>query len=86
MRSALRIPGDASGKRRGEPYTARVQQVFSHSSLSYFENCPSNTTSATSKVEVDTEGIEAFVGKRVHEVLERLYLFAGARLLPSLAR
>ena len=35
---------------------------------------------------VETEGIEAFVGKRVHEVLERLYQFAARGLVPSLAR
>ena len=34
-----------------------------------------------------TEGIEAFVGQRVHEVLERLYQFGrGRALVPTLAR
>ena len=69
-----------AGSARGEPYTAGVQQVFSHSSLSSFETCPKKYQFRyVLKVPADTEGIEAFVGKRVHEVLERLYQFARAR-------
>jgi putative RecB family exonuclease len=64
-----------------------VQQVFSHSSLSSFETCPKKyQLRYLLKVPVDTEGIEAFVGKRVHEVMERLYEFASRGLVPSLAR
>jgi putative RecB family exonuclease len=68
-------------------YTAPVQRVFSHSSLSAFETCPKKYQFRyVLKVPVETEGIEAFVGKRVHEVLERLYQFAAQGMVPSLAR
>jgi putative RecB family exonuclease len=64
-----------------------VQSVFSPSSLNCFENCPRQYAFRyVEKVEVDSEGIEAFVGKRVHEVLERLYQFVGQRMLPSLGK
>ena len=64
-----------------------MQQVFSHSSLSSFETCPKKyQLRYVLKVPADTEGIEAFVGKRVHEVLERLYQFAARGMVPSLAR
>jgi putative RecB family exonuclease len=64
-----------------------VQSVFSHSSLSAFEICPKKYQFRyLLQVPVEIEGIEAFVGKRVHEVLERLYEFAGRGLVPSLAR
>jgi putative RecB family exonuclease len=64
-----------------------VQSVFSHSSLSCFENCPRQYAFRyVEKVPADSESVEAFLGKRVHEVLERLYQFAGRGLLPSLRR
>jgi putative RecB family exonuclease len=64
-----------------------VQRVFSHSSLSSFETCPKKyQLRYVLKLPVETEGIEAFVGKRVHEVLERLYEFAARGQVPSLAR
>lgn len=64
-----------------------MQSVFSPSSLNCFENCPRQYAFRyVEKVEVETESIEAFVGKRVHEVLERLYQFVGQRLLPSLPK
>ena len=64
-----------------------MQRVFSHSSLSSFETCPKKyQLRYVLKVPVETEGIEAFVGKRVHEVLERLYAFSSRGLVPSLAR
>jgi putative RecB family exonuclease len=47
---------------------------YSHSRLSTFETCPRKFAFRyIEKVEVDTEGVEAFMGKRVHEVLERLH-------------
>ncbi len=47
---------------------------YSHSRLSTFENCPRKFAFRyVEKVEVDSEGVEAFMGKRVHEVLERLH-------------
>ena len=62
-------------------------RVESHSSLSSFENCPKKYHFRyVLKIPADSEGIEAFVGKRVHEVMERLYEFAGRGLVPSLAR
>ncbi|MEE2702503.1 MAG: PD-(D/E)XK nuclease family protein [Myxococcota bacterium] len=48
--------------------------VYSHSRLSSYENCPRQFEYRyVQKLETEREGIEAFVGKRVHEVLERLY-------------
>ncbi len=47
---------------------------YSHSRLSSFENCArAFRYRYIDKIEVETESIEAFTGKRVHEVLERLY-------------
>jgi putative RecB family exonuclease len=64
-----------------------VQSTFSPSSLSCFENCPKQYHFRyVEPLEVEQEGIEAFVGKRVHEVLERLYRFVADGMVPSLAR
>jgi putative RecB family exonuclease len=61
-----------------------VQDTFSPSSLSCFENCPKQYQFRyVEPLAVDQEGIEAFVGKRVHEVLERLYRFVAEGLVPS---
>lgn len=61
--------------------------IFSHSRISSFENCPKQFEFRyVQKIASETESIEAFVGKRVHEVLERLYLFAGRGLLPGLEK
>ena len=66
---------------------AAVQQIFSHSSLSCFETCPKQYHFRyIEKIRVDLEGIEAFTGKQVHEVLERLYLFVAEAKIPSLDR
>jgi putative RecB family exonuclease len=47
---------------------------YSHSRLSSFENCPRQFKYRyIDQLKVDTEGVEAFMGKRVHEILERLY-------------
>ena len=47
---------------------------YSHSRLGCFENCPKQFEYRyIKKLEVDREGVEAFLGKRVHEILERLY-------------
>jgi putative RecB family exonuclease len=67
--------------------TGTVQSTFSPSSLSCFENCPRQYFFRyVEPIEVEQEGIEAFVGKRVHEVLERLYRFVADGMVPSLAR
>ncbi len=64
-----------------------MAEIYSHSRLSTFENCPRKFQYRyILKLPVDSEGIEAFVGKRVHEVLERLYGFAQRGLVPSLNR
>ena len=48
--------------------------VYSPSRLSTFDNCPKQFEFRyIQKIQRDTESIEAFVGKRVHEILERLY-------------
>jgi putative RecB family exonuclease len=62
-------------------------ETYSHSRLSSFEDCPRKFQYRyVLKLPSDTESIEAFLGKRVHEVLERLYAFAGEGRVPSLAR
>jgi putative RecB family exonuclease len=64
-----------------------VQSVFSPSSLSCFENCPKQYYFRyVEPIPVEHESIEAFVGKRVHEVLEKLYRFVKNDLVPSLPR
>ncbi len=64
-----------------------MQLVFSPSSLNCFESCPKQYYFRyVEKVSIETEGVEAFVGKRVHEILERLYRFVGDGMLPSLGK
>lgn len=64
-----------------------MTQVFSHSRLSSFENCPKQFHFRyVLELPAESEGIEAFVGKRVHEVLERLYLFVRRGQLPPLEK
>jgi putative RecB family exonuclease len=64
-----------------------VSEVYSHSRLSSFEKCPKQFHFRyVLRVPRETEGIEAFVGKRVHEVLERLYRFVDRGLVPSLSK
>ncbi len=59
--------------------------VYSHSGLSSFENCPRQYHYRyVQKVEVTTESVEAFVGKLVHEVLERLYQFVADGRVPRM--
>ena len=61
--------------------------LYSHSRLSSFENCPKKFHFRyVLQVPQETEGIEAFVGKRVHEVLERLYIFVGRDQIPSMQK
>ena len=68
-------------------YPSSVQDVFSHSSLSSYENCPRKYAFRyIEKIQVDSEGIEAFVGKRVHEILERLYQFVDDGVVPPYRR
>ncbi len=62
-----------------------MSAVYSHSGLSSFENCPRQYYYRyVEKVPVTTESVEAFLGKVVHEVLERLYTFVGDGRVPRL--
>ena len=64
---------------------AAVQSTFSPSSLACFEKCPKQYSFRyLEKLPVESEGIEAFVGKRVHEILERLYRFVADGRVPAL--
>ncbi len=48
--------------------------TYSHSQLSTYENCPQQYKLAyIDRIKIETEGIEAFMGTRVHEALEKLY-------------
>ncbi len=59
--------------------------VYSHSRLASFEKCPKQFHYRyVLQIPAESEGIEAFMGKRVHEVLERLYEFTGRGQIPSL--
>jgi len=62
-----------------------VASVFSHSRLSSFEKCPKQFYFRyVLRVPAESESVEAFLGKRVHEVLERLYLVVREGRVPSL--
>ena len=48
--------------------------TYSHSQLSTYETCPHQyRLNYIDKIKIETEGIEAFMGSRVHEALEKLY-------------
>ena len=62
-------------------------EIYSHSRLSSFEDCPKKFEYRyVLKVPSEAESIEGFVGKRVHEVLERLYGFVAKGMVPSLGK
>jgi putative RecB family exonuclease len=64
-----------------------LQTIFSHSRLACFEKCKKQFHYRyIEKRPVDTEGIEAFVGKRVHEVIEKLNRFVARGVVPSLPK
>jgi putative RecB family exonuclease len=64
-----------------------MSEVFSHSRLASFEDCPRKFEYRyVLRLPAESESIEGFVGRRVHEVLERLYDFAGRGQVPSLER
>ncbi len=61
--------------------------LYSHSRLASYENCPKQFEFRyIQKVPSESESIEAFVGKRVHEILERLYLFVRRGQRPPLEK
>jgi putative RecB family exonuclease len=63
-----------------------TRAAFSHSRLSSFENCPRQYYFRyVENVPSAYESIEAFAGKRVHEILERLYKVVAERGIPALA-
>ncbi|MEM7409124.1 MAG: PD-(D/E)XK nuclease family protein [Myxococcota bacterium] len=63
------------------------KEVYSHSRLSSFENCPQKFQYRYLwKIPAESESIEGFVGKRVHEVLERLYKTAATGRVPTLPK
>jgi putative RecB family exonuclease len=48
--------------------------TYSHSRLSTYENCPLQFKfTYIDKIKRETEGIEAFLGNRVHETLKKVY-------------
>src|SRR3954470_12037848 len=48
--------------------------VYSNSRIETFEQCPRKyKLRYVDNIRTDREGVEAFVGKRVHETLEKLY-------------
>jgi len=64
-----------------------LSETYSHSRLSSYENCPRKFQYRYLwKLPPESESIEAFVGKRVHEVLERLYRVTQRGRLPSLPK
>ena len=64
-----------------------MAEIYSHSRLSSFEDCPRKFQYRyVLRIPSESESIEGFVGKRVHEVLERLYRVAGSGRVPSLER
>ena len=64
-----------------------MRNLYSHSRLSSFENCRKQFEFRyILKIPQETEGVEAFVGKRVHEVLERLYQFTDGGRIPGLEK
>ena len=66
---------------------SKAGPLYSHSRLSSFENCPKQFEFRyVQKIPSETEGVEAFVGKRVHEILERLYLFVGRGQIPGVEK
>jgi RecB family exonuclease len=63
-----------------------VGTIYSHSRLSTFENCRRQFRYRyVDQIRVETEGIEAFMGKLVHSVAEKLNLVTAAGQVPSLA-
>jgi putative RecB family exonuclease len=64
-----------------------MSPLYSHSRLSSFENCRKQFEFRyILKIPSESESIEAFVGKRVHEILERLYLFVGRGQIPGVEK
>ena len=64
-----------------------MAETYSHSRLSSFEDCPRKYQYRyLMKIPSESEGVEGFVGKVVHDVLERLYKKVGEGGVPTLQR
>jgi putative RecB family exonuclease len=64
-----------------------LREVYSPSRLNSFEQCPKKFEYRyVLKLPSETEGIEGFTGKRVHEVIERLHLVVAKGQVPSLEK
>ena len=62
-----------------------MTETYSHTRLASVEDCPRKFRYRyVLKIPSQTESVEAFVGKRVHEVLERLYIATGRDHVPTL--
>ena len=88
---ASKQTGDAPSKSadgsKAPPSPRPPKMIFSHSRLSSFDNCRLKFHYRyVQKLPAETEGIEAFVGKRVHEVLERLHMFVDRGQVPSVKK
>jgi putative RecB family exonuclease len=60
--------------------------IWSHSRIASFEKCPLQYRYRyIDRIKRDTQSIEAFLGNRVHEALERLYQEAARGRAPALA-
>jgi putative RecB family exonuclease len=71
---SIEEPGgrDAGEVDAGAAGDGDASEVYSHSRLSSFENCPRKFQYRyVWKLPAESESIEGFVGKRVHDVLER---------------
>jgi putative RecB family exonuclease len=81
-------PAESQARPRPRSYRRqRMSPLYSHSRLSSFENCRKQFEFRyVLKIPSDSESIESFVGKRVHEILERLYLFIGQGQIPGIEK
>src|SRR5262245_5084885 len=78
---------EALVEQRVEGSVGGAGEVYSHSRLSAFERCPRKFQYRYLwKIPAESESIEGFVGKRVHEVLERLHRFCEVHDAPSLPK
>jgi putative RecB family exonuclease len=74
-------------QQQSEGSVGAAGDVYSHSRLSSFEQCPRKFQYRYLwKIPAEGESIEGFVGKRVHEVLERLHRFSEQHGAPTLPK
>ncbi len=90
MDRSLEASSRAGARRAPEAGRAAKQQgeLYSPSRLASFERCPKKfELRYVLKIPAQTESIEAYVGKRVHEILEKLHKVVDELgRVPSLAR